>query len=520
MTDSTNDTPAESRWARVKEDWQQAPARLAERQPHWFLAGSIALTLIGYALPLLFPIAAISLLFAISGALLEGGINAFAGQWSNFGLLAFCGLMTVSLWRLRVGAPSGEPLTEQQVPALYAAVDEIRTAFKAPAINDIHLSDEAGLTVHRVPRTGYPFMYRHVLVVGMPVLHCMSLEQFKCLLAGCIGELSSVRTDAAGWITQTARSWHLFHAAVAGKWTPAALLYRAFLAWYAPLLDLVVSHLDGGHRLQRDHYALEVANDDLVVEMIAGEIVMKRFLQEIYWPTVYRTTEHSSTPNFKVYRNMESVFRHRISADDIQVWVRDAFVGKWLSDDSDPGLKARLREVGHSDIHYTRPDAACAATTLLGASYQWIVDRCDVRWAEEHREEWAERHIKTQRQYGRLDMLRDVLKRHGLRGEEAMEYAALVKRYCSAEEAMEAYETILELNPNDSRINFGVGKYMLSVKDARGVKILEHAMAMDKRFVDPACRLISGFVVNNRLQDTVRKFVDGGDGNGKKRDVA
>lgn len=70
---------------------------------------------------------------------------------------------------------------------------------------------------------------------------------------------------------------------------------------------------------------------------------------------------------------------------------------------------------------------------------------------------------------------------------------------------MEAYETILELNPEDARIHFGVGKFMLSQKDARGVKILERAMALDKRYVDPACRLISGFSGSHKAPDNEAK---------------
>ena len=519
IPDHDDPVPAESRWDALSERLQTRMAEFVERKPAVFMGLASALTLLGYVVPLIFPIATLMAALNFISALQEFGFTAFSTHPTTLGVMVFGALMSVSLWKLRVGEPEGEPLTTKQVPALFEHVDEIRSAFQAPAINDIHLAEHPELTVHRVPRTGYPFMFRHVLVAGLPTLQCLNQEQFKCLLAACLGELSAVRTDVAGWITQMARTWRLYRSAVATQWTPAALLYRAFLSWYAPLLTLVAKRLDRHHRLLRDHYALEVASDDLVLEMIAGEMVMQRFLNTIYWPTVYKTAEHSSTPNFKVFRNLETVFRRRVSQDEIQVWVREAFVGKWQSDEDDPGLKARLREVGHSDIHYQRSDAPGAAQVLLGSSYQWVIDRCDARWAEDHREEWAERHHKTRRQYGKLDMLRDVLQRHGLKGEEAMQYAALVKRYGTPDEAREAYDTILKLNPNDARINFGVGKYLLAQKDARGVKILEHAMKLDKRFVDPACRLISGFVVNHKLQDTVRKFVRD-EGKGKQSSAA
>lgn len=510
MQDELPLDPSASRWARLT----ALPGRILRERPQLVQGLGIGAALLGYVLPLLFPVLSVMLLIKIVSALQSDGVTALAGQAPNLGVLALCIALTVSLWRLRAQDPAGEPLTEQQAPELFDLVDELRDAFKVPPILDIHLADTPQLAVHRIPRTGYPFLFRHVLVAGLPVLQCLSLDQFKCLLASHLGELSAVRTDVAGWIAQMVRSWEAYRPAVAGRWTPAALLYRGLLAGYAPLLRALTARLDRDHRLRRDHYAQEIASDDLVVEMLAGEVIMQRFLQEHYWPTVYRTAEHSATPNFKVFRNLEAVFRRRTDHDTVALWLREAFVGKWRSDERDPGLKARLHEIGHSDIAYRQPEGGSAAQALLGASYQWVLDRCDARWAEEHREEWRQRHDKSQRQYARLDALREAMRKHGLKGEEAMTYAGLVKRYGTAEEAREAYEAILRLNPGDARIHFGAGKFLLAAGEARGVELLEQAMALDKRFVDPACRLISGFMTSQRMRDSVRKPASVGHGRG------
>lgn len=481
-----------------------------ESRPALVEAAGIGLALLGYAVPLLFPLATLGLFVHLVGVLMDGGPGALAEAWVQAGLLAICATLSVSLWRLRVGEPGGEPLTEQQAPALFELVETLRDAFQTAPIRDIHLTDKADLVMQRVPRNGYPFLVRQVLQIGMPALQCLSPEQFKCLLAACLGELSAVRADIPGWIGQLARTWRQLQVATAGRWEPAALLYRGFLAAYVPALTALARRLDSNHRLRRDHYALEVASDDLVVDMLAGDIIMRRFLDEHYWPTVYRTAEHSATPSFKVFRNLEAVFRKRASDEQIQVWLREAYVGKWRSDDRDPGLRMRLNEIGHGELRYHPHAGSSAAQTLLGASHQWVLDRCDVRWAEEHGEEWRARHEKSQRQYERLDILRKLLRRHGLHGAEAMEYAALVKRYGEPEEALEAYRAILELNPNDAKIVFGVGKYLLACRDPQGVQVLEHAMTLDKRYVDPACRLISGFTSGRQVPAAKHRPAAGG----------
>lgn len=472
--------------------------RLFEARPGVVQAAGIALGVLGHAVALAFPAASLGLSLHLANVLADGGFGALAEAWPHMLMLALCVTLAVSLWRLRVREPGGEPLTDQQAPALFEQAEMLRDVFQSPRIHDIRLTGAPDLIVQRVPRNGYPFLVRQVLLIGLPTLQCLSPEQFKCLFASCLGELSAARADVAGWLAQLVRTWQQIQAAVAGRWTPAALLYRPLLAGYLPVLRLILRRLDRAHRLRRDHYALEVASDDLVVDMIAGEIVMRRFLDEQYWPTVYRTAEHSATPEFKVFRNLESVFRKRVGEEQIQLWLREAYLGKWRNDAGDPGLRARLYEIGHGELRYRQPAGPGAAQTLFGASHQWIIDRCDARWAEEHREEWRARHEKSQRQFERLAALSVQLQREGLHGDEAMAYAALVKRYGTPEDALEAYRTILQHNPDDARIVFGVGKYLLACHDAEGVGVLERAMELDKRYVEPACRLISAFTSGQR----------------------
>ena len=486
-------------------------SKLLAAHPLVLRSAAIGLALLCYFVPLLFPGAALVLSVRLIGTLTEGGPGAVVGNWLELASLGIAAGMAWSLWRLRIDEPGGEPLDERQAPALFEQVAQLCEAFQTPAILDIHLIDSGDLEIRRVPRNGYPFLVRQVLLIGMPALQCLSVEQFKCLLATRLGELSSVRADVAGWIDQLVGTLRQLQQAAGPRRQPAALLYRGFLAVYLPLLSALAQRLDGDRRLRRDHYALEVASDDLVVEMFAGEIVMQRFLDEHYWPTVYRAAEHAPEPNFKVFRNLEPVFRKHLGADRIQIWLREAYVGKWQGCARDPDLRTRLHEIGHGELRYSRPEGPSAAQALLGASQQWIIDRCDARWAEEHRGEWQACHEKSRRRHERLLALSGKLEANGLHGEEAMEYAALIKRYGSAGEALEAHRAILDANPDDAQINFGVGKFLLACHDPGGVAALEHAMALDKRYVDPACRLISAYRTGQRNQ-AARASVAGGGG--------
>lgn len=489
------------RWALLRDKTEHQ----LQKHPGLLLGAAIALVLLGYALPLAFPLMTAVLSYHVLESVLHSGWGAVTASAGSIGALLLCASVSVSLWRMRVLEPGGEPLLQAQAPALFAAVDDLRVAFQSPPMTDIHLTDTVDVKVRRIPCNGYPLRFRQVVMAGFPALHCLTLEQFQCALAAVLGGLSVVRADVGSWLVQMSDTWRQYQQAVVGKWTPAALVYRSFLFVYVPLLSAIESRLNVGHCLRRDGYALEVADDDLVAQTMAAEVVMQRFMATYYWPTVYKAAEHSVSPTFKVFRNLESVFRRKLDAELIQAWLREAYAGKWMRDAQDIGLKLRLNEIGHSAAHYRIPEEQSAAQALLGASYQWIVDRCDARWAEEHREQWLASHLKLQQQYARLEQLRDMLQQHGLFGENAVHYAALVKRCGTEQEALQAYETILALNPDDAKINFGVGKYLLACRDARGVAILEQAMRLDKRYVDHACRLISEF--SSRAQTPARNRV-------------
>ena len=94
--------------------------RLLAARPGLVPGLGIGLALLGYAVPLLFPLATLGLSAHLIGVLAEGGFGALAEAWLRIGFLAISATLTVSLWKLRVAEPGG---CERGLEAGAAAAD-------------------------------------------------------------------------------------------------------------------------------------------------------------------------------------------------------------------------------------------------------------------------------------------------------------------------------------------------------------------------------------------------------------
>ena len=478
--------------------------RLADRAPRAHLALTTLLALGGYVWLLALPFAAAY--FSIRTLVLaqEGG-----GAWlyAHAGLALAFGIGTWAIVRLRFKDPEGVLLTREEAPRLFRQIELIRRKLHAAPIHKVHVTERFGVELVRLPRNGLPVTYENHLLIGYPALACLSQGQLKALIAGRIGEISVHNMGVTAWLCQLRQTWVAYRVAWAGRRSPLALVMRFFFERYAPFYSRISAPLVNGREFRSDQYALQAVPDETLAGCLTMEVVVERFLDDYYWPKVYRSAEKAPQPRFRAYTNLGLVFARKFKGRNPQLWVREAFTRE-PDPAGGPGLRERLEAIGFGEPVAPAVPRRTAAEALLGETECTLSGRLDARWMAREQENWVMRYQRGQSARGKLQRLRKLAEEGRLRGKQAMEYAALTKKYGTEEEARAAYERILELNPDDARINFGVGKYLVSLKDPRGVQLLERAMELDKHCVSAACRLISSFVVNTHSQETLRQYVE------------
>lgn len=472
---------------------RQWALRLAETHPTLHLSLVFAAAMLGM-LALMAPVfgAAALTIHLIQGVLEGGGLSL--GQLPEFGVLAILAWGGLWIARLRFPQPEGVLISRELAPHLYQWVDKQRLELHASPVQHIYLQEATGVRMMRSPSGGLPLTFINNLVIGVPELQCCTEQQLRGLVAGCLGEISIHNTGVVGWLSHLRSIWMQYHRVFSESRHPFARFGQWFFHYHARAYAQLVTPLGGNRSLQRDQYAHLVVDEDLLAESLAMEIIVNCFLEDYYWPQVFRSAAQTPKPTFKAYSNMGVVFGLRIKQQNPIQWVRKAFA-RPTDSVAGPTLKQRLQAIGMSEIRMPELGGVSAADSLLGDQQRQIWSQFDRHWQTEVAEQWRTRFEQAETDRNRLQELEERIMQSGLSGKQAMEYAALTKRYGSPEQAAEAYEKILVMNPEDPRINFGVGKFFLKQGDDRGVALLEKAMKMDKHCVPAACRLLSEYRV-------------------------
>lgn len=481
---------------------RQRITRLADTHPSAHFAVTAALAAVGM-LALLSPI------FGAAGLTLNLMQEIAAGsawtlsqlpKWGALAALAWGGLWVA---RLRFPEPEGVRVERDAAPQLYKWVEELRRELRAGPIDHIYLQQEFGVRMVRSPKGGLPLTFNNYLIIGAPNLQCCSETQLKAMVAGVLGEVSLHNTGVIGWLAQMNSVWMQYQRIFASSKHPLARLGVFFFSHYSRLYAQIVAPLLGNRVLLRDQYAHLVVDEDNLADSIVMEVIVPNFLEDYYWPQVFRSAAQSPEPVFKAFGNMGIVYGLRVNNQNPHRWIREAF-NKSADVTAGPTLRQRLHAIGSGEANLPELARVNAADSLLGDQQRSIWAQLDERWQQSVADEWQHRYQQAESDRNRLQMLEEKAMQGDLEGKQAMEYAALTKRYGSPEEAGQAYEKILTMNPEDPRINFGVGKYFLKQGDERGIALLEKAMKMDKHCVPAACRLLSEYRL--RAKDSEQKI--------------
>jgi Zn-dependent protease with chaperone function len=111
-------------------------------------------------------------------------------------LLALAALIVRSLW-VRIPAPEGISIREDQAPNLFEAADRLSQQLRAPRPRDVILDGRFNAGVAQIPRFGVLGWSRNYLPSGSPLLDALTPEQFEAVLAHEFGT-SPERIVASG----------------------------------------------------------------------------------------------------------------------------------------------------------------------------------------------------------------------------------------------------------------------------------------------------------------------------------
>jgi hypothetical protein len=257
----------------------------------------------------------------------------------------FSALVSYRLYRYRPPLPSGKVLDRSTQPALFQLVAEQSRHYRTPRIDRIVLSPELELDIRETPCCAWPLWSTRSLVVGLPLLQCLSAPQFQCALARRLGQFSGRYKRLENWLYRLRAIWPQY-CSEQGACGFGSRVVAWFFCVYTPLYRLISEPAACLDELAADSYAMELFSDEQVLDTITTLEVCRCYLEERYWPVVRKYAARNQHLLEKLRFGMTSVLRAGLHANSVDHWVAKAQSGQERCDAGVPSLARRIDNIG------------------------------------------------------------------------------------------------------------------------------------------------------------------------------
>ena len=413
-------------------------------------------------------------------------------------LLAIAGLAgwtTTAIIRLRPELPPGKPLLSGDFPTLLNRISVLRTSFNAPDIEHVRLTTRFDIELVRTPVSGFPFRFTNTLLIGLPVMSCMSPLHMKLLLARQIGHLALGRKHPNRRIVYLRQVWQQYADLYAREWRADTVLLRLFTGWYAGLFMTSTRALLRLETFVRDKCLLEITPADKAAEAIAIYEIKKRFVDEEFWPELNNKAYTNANPPYLPYSEMDNIMSKELDERNARVYFEKEMSRTVLIGDERPGLRERLARLQREDITIPGHRADNAAHHFFGRSLGAIQKQLDKVWYLQNKTIWSNRYKQGLAEKQQLKCLREQAAKALLSNAEARTYLQLLNKYVAAETALPLCYEVLNTNSMDAGVCFEIGRILLAANDERGIEALDMAMDISRSLTIDSCQLIIKYMV-------------------------
>jgi len=412
-------------------------------------------------------------------------LKAFAAKLI-IGIGAFLWIVLRALW-VSVAPPEGIEVRREDTPKLFAMIDELRQQLAAPRFHHVLIDDQFNAGVVQSPRLGIFGWYRNYLLIGLPLMKLLTVQQFKAVLAHELGHLSRGHGRVSNWIYRQRIRWTRLMSALQENESWGSFLFTPFLRRYAPYFNAYSFPLARSNEYEADAAAARLTSGAAAAEALTGVSVIGRYLAERFWPGLYKQAEDSPRPAFAPFASMTIGAAGALDASTAQSWVEQALAEKTGLEDTHPSLADRLNAMGES-VKLALPEPGQAAARLLGGALQRITDDFDARWHESVLPAWEAHHREAQEGRQRLGELDNRAGAGDLSLPDAYERARLTESYgAGPEAALELFRALQARAPEDPIAGYALGARLLARDDAAGLALVERAMRLDDQLVVAGC---------------------------------
>lgn len=431
----------------------------------------VAFAALGYAWVVVCVLVACALLGWVASMWIAGGRFRVGWLW----LVVFAGGLLWSglraLWQ-RLDAPEGQPVTAEEAPALFEALERIRTRIKGPRIDRVYLDGDFNACVSQRPRYGLFGGSINELVVGLPLMMALDKGRLMAVLAHEYGHLRGDHGRVSAWIYRTRMSWGRLHDSMRRSESAAAFATQAFLGWYFPRFTARTFALARQDEYEADRVAGRLVGAPMAAAALVEIQVKAAWLSQEFWPMHWHSAVLHPLPQGP-YGALQRLLARPPEDGFARLALQEALRRFSSIDDTHPGLRDRLEALDQpADLPAwsSRP----ALELLVPRAEQWIA-RFDRDWCKEHAEDWKVHHAYLNRLRERAEALEAAIGRNN--AQEMTELGDLRYRLNPRADVQRHYRRALELSADHPRALQGLAYCLAPAQRAESLALLERLFA-------------------------------------------
>lgn len=491
--------------------FRQLVARLEQQSaaaPAAYRVKVAALALLGFGI--------LALLVGAAGAglLLLAGVLAalvFSGGAAlvlalKLGKLLF--LLAVPLWFLvkaslralmiRLPAPEGREITRAEAPALFAALDGMRTRMRGPRFHHVLAVDGLNAAIVQRPAFGLVGWPRNYLLLGLPLLESLPPAEALAVVAHEYGHLAGSHGHFSAFIYRLRHTWGTVQAFAEQIEGWLGRLVAPLLRWYVPYFNAYTFVL-----ARADEYQADAASAELVGAAEAAR-ALKRFnvvapRHARFMAGTFERVDHDATPPRDLMQRWAAQAGEAPAEADAARWLADALDRVGDPMDTHPTLRDRLAALPPTGEPPQQPPGPLAgpsaALAWLGPLLAPLRAEFEARWAAAVAQPWSEQHAKAQQDRARLAELRALA---ALDADQQLEQLRLALRLEPQNDLREPLAAFNAAQPDHA-----LGLYLEAVArldrgEHAGLELLEKVVQLDPEASKPAFERAHNFLRERR----------------------
>jgi Zn-dependent protease with chaperone function len=463
--------------------------QLAERAPRAYRWRVLSLAVLGYLYLLLLVVG-----LAAVGVLAVYGLRSATLPAAKALLLVAALLLAVlrSVW-VRLTPPEGEPLQPADAPAFFELLTQLCTRLEAPRVHRVLITEDFNAAVAQVPRLGVFGWHRNYLLVGLPLMKCLTREQFAAVLAHELGHLSRGHARIANWIYRLRLVWQRLDARLVARPRFGSGLVLGFLRWYVPYFNACSFPLARHNEFEADASSVLLTSKLAAAQALTNTSVISSYLQERYWPAINAGARHSARPAFAPFSALNAQALEALTSEEAERWLERALTRPTTCHDTHPSLAARLQALGVTP-QLAPPAADAAADRLLGTRAASLATAFDSRWRERVTPVWQKVYGDTLKKRERLALLRRQAQLGPLVTAEGAELATLEEDVGEgAVRALVVAREVVARDPQSHLARFTLARQLLLQDETEGVAMMEAVIHFEPEALVPGSQLLRDY---------------------------